>query len=115
MALLLDSSGSIGRRNWKKVQKFAKDVVDIYDISEKGTHIAILPYSTNPVIEIKFNKYKGAQLNGVNIKRDIDNFKLQRGLTFIDKALKLANEELFTEEAGMRKNIRKVRFFLSIK
>jgi hypothetical protein len=57
---------------------------------------------------IKFNKYTGAQLNSLNIKRDIDTFRLQRGLTFIDKALLLAEKEIFTVESGMRQDRRKV-------
>ena len=80
----------------------------MYDISENGTHIAIMMYSTTPEIMMKFNKYKGTQLNAVNVKRDIDTFRLQRGLTFIDKALDVANKQIFTEEAGMRKDVRKV-------
>ena len=114
LALLLDSSGSIGRKNWKKVLTFAKDVTDIYDISEKGTHMAIMMYSNDPEISISFDKYKGVHLNGVNIKRDIDNFKWQRGRTFIDRALIDANENLFTEAKGMRTNIRKVSSILII-
>ncbi|EDO36208.1 predicted protein [Nematostella vectensis] len=43
LALVLDSSGSIGRRNWVKVKRFAKDVIDYYDVSEKGTHIGNTP------------------------------------------------------------------------
>merc|ERR1712212_879963 len=72
LVLVLDSSGSISKKNWQKVKDFAKDLIDQYDISEGGTHIAIITYSTVPKINIKFNSYRGAQLNAVNIKRDID-------------------------------------------
>ncbi|XP_048583307.1 uncharacterized protein LOC5512020 isoform X1 [Nematostella vectensis] len=113
LALLLDSSGSIGRRNWVKVQKFAKSIVDIYDISEQGTHFAIIAYSTSAVVEIAFNKYTGVERNAVNIKRDIDEFKLQRGLTFIDKALALADSKVFTVEGGMRTDRKKVALVLT--
>jgi len=89
-------------------------LIDSFDISEKGTHIAIMIYSSIPEVKIKFNTYTGAQLNGVNIKRDIDHFKWQRGRTFIDRALTMANENIFTEEAGMRRNVRKVNNMLSI-
>ena len=32
-----------------------------------------------------------------------------RGLTFIDKALKLANEEIFSAKGGMRPEVKRVR------
>ncbi|XP_048583231.1 uncharacterized protein LOC5507629 isoform X2 [Nematostella vectensis] len=113
LALVLDSSGSIGRRNWVKVKRFAKDVIDYYDVSEKGTHIGIVMYSTDASVKMHFNKYSGAEMNNVNIKRDIDELRLERGLTFIDKALKISAEKLFTEKNGMRLNRKKVALVLT--
>lgn len=39
LAFILDSSGSIGRKNWVKVKAFVKGIIDFYDVSERGTHV----------------------------------------------------------------------------
>ena len=114
MAILLDSSGSISSKNWKIVKDFAKELVDIFKVKEKGSHAAIITYSTNPRVHLKFNSYRGAQLNAANIKRDIDRLRHQKGFTYIDKALELANRQVFTARAGMRRNVPKVNQMISI-
>jgi hypothetical protein len=108
IALLLDSSGSIGEANWTKVVESAKALVDAYDVSEQGTHVGLISYSTNVSLDIGFNSFTGINRNAVNLKRVIDKLPLMGGKTFIDKALKLANEELFEESKGMRKKYKKV-------
>ncbi|XP_048586305.1 integrin alpha-X [Nematostella vectensis] len=101
IAFLLDASGSMGWRTWGKIKNYAKSIVDMGDIS---THVGIITFSTDPVIDIPFDKYKGVEMNAVNIKSDIDEQRRQKGYTFIDKALTLADKSLFTEEAGMRED-----------
>ena len=93
-----------------KVKRFAINVVNKYDVSEKGSHVAVIMYSTEAKVLVRFNTFNGSYLNNVNITRAIEDGGHQRGLTFIDKALELADKELFTEEAGMRTDtkIRKV-------
>lgn len=66
-------------------------------------------YSNDASVLLHFNKYKGADLNNVNVKREIDNLRLERGLTFIDKGVILAEKEMFTEANGMRPKRKKVR------
>lgn len=108
-AMIVDASGSISRRNFAKLQDFIEKMLDGFDISEKGTHIAIVEYSTKPTVQIKFNEFSGAFLNAANLKRKIRKIKQSRGFTFIDKALQMASTEIFTEENGMRPNVTKVR------
>lgn len=107
--MLLDSSGSIGNPNWQKIIDASKNLVDAYDVSETGTHFGLISYSTNVSLDISFTKFTGANRNAVNLKRAIDMLPLQGGVTYIDKALRLANEELFDESKGMRKQYKKVR------
>lgn len=66
-------------------------------------------YSNDASVLLHFNKYKGADLNNVNVKREIDNLRLERGLTFIDKGVILAEKEMFIEAKGMRPKRKKVR------
>jgi hypothetical protein len=108
IAFLLDSSRSTGRRNWQNMLDLSVKLVDSFDVSEEGTHLAVLSFSTKPDIEMKFNTYNGTELKRANIKRDIERLRLQSGLSFIDKALLAADKEIFTVEAGMRQDKRKV-------
>ena len=49
-----------------------------------------------------FNTFQGDNLSPENVQDLIENLEPKGGDRFIDKALKLANEQLFTAEAGMR-------------
>ena len=107
--MLVDTSGSISRRNFNKLKEFIQDMIDGFDISEDGTHLAIVEYSTKASVQLKFNAFSGAQLNAVNLKRKVRKIPHSRGYTYIDKALQLANTEVFSSGGGMRQNVTKVR------
>ncbi|XP_067022317.1 A disintegrin and metalloproteinase with thrombospondin motifs adt-1-like isoform X6 [Acropora muricata] len=112
-AMIVDASGSISRRNFAKLLEFIEKMLDGFDISEKGTHIAIVEYSTKPTVQIKFNEFSGAYLNAANLKRKIRRIRQSRGFTFIDKALRMASTEIFAEENGMRPNVTKVALVMT--
>ena len=109
MAFLVDSSGSIGRRNWGKMTQFLKDMVKAFNVGPDKTHIAIVAYSSNAVLEFKFDRLKGSQVTEAGYNRLIDGIRFQRGFTFIDKALMLADERIFQISAGMRSDLPQVR------
>ena len=104
----MDGSGSISSSNWVLIKDFVKRVIDAFEVHEKGTHFAFLEYSTEPKVYLRFNDFTGAQLNGVNVKRKVEEILQSKGKTFIDKALTLANQEIFTVESGMRSGVKKV-------
>ena len=85
--------------------------MDEFDISESGTHVALVEYSTKASVQLKFNDFSKAELNAVNVKRKIQSLPHTRGFTYIDKALALTDAEIFSEKNGMRKNVAKVNFF----
>ena len=91
------------------MREFLKQVADQFDISPSGTHVAAVAYSTKPAVVFKFNTLQGAQLNVDEVNKRLDKMPHQRGLTFIDRALVLANNEVFTKAGGMRDDIPKVR------
>lgn len=49
-----------------------------------------------------FKTFQGDDLSSEDVQGLIENLVPQGGDRFIDKALSLANEQLFTVEAGMR-------------
>ena len=111
VAVLMDSSGSISRRNFQVFKRFIKSIITGFEISEDHTHIAIIEYSTKASVQLKFNDFTGRALNRNNVKGRVNRIPHVRGKTFIDRALRLANEEVFTEKAGMRDWVKKVIFY----
>ena len=45
LAIVVDTSGSVGFNNFKKVQNFLKSLVDFFNIGRDETHIALVSYS----------------------------------------------------------------------
>lgn len=109
-AFILDGSGSISRSNWGRIKDFVKRIIDSFAVSPGGSHFALLEYSDEPKVYLRFNDFSGAQLNGVNVKRKVEEIIQSGGKTFIDKALILANQEIFTQENGMRSGVKKVSY-----
>ena len=108
VAFIVDSSGSIGRRNWRKMLDFLNEMVKAFNVGADKTHIAVVAYSNNAIAEIKFNTLTGSSVTEEEYKRLINRIRFQRGFTFIDKALLLADREVFTTAAGMRPELPQV-------
>ena len=104
IAFIVDSSGSIGRSNWERVKRFLKALVSKLDVSPSATHVAVISYSTSPKVEMRFN---GLQ-NTDEVNRKFDDMLWQRGFTYTDQALQLADRDLFLDLNGMRSNVPKV-------
>ena len=107
-AILVDSSGSISRRNFNHLKRFVRSVVKSFEVSEDHTHIAIIEYSTKASVQLKFGDLTGLSLNKFAVERVVNRIPHTRGFTHIDRALRKANEEVFTYEAAMRNYAKKV-------
>ena len=108
VAFIVDSSGSIGRRNWLKMLQFLKDMVKAFNVGPDKTHVAVLAYSTGAKVEFRFNRLTGSDVTEEGYYDLIDRIRFQRGYTFIDKALLLADAEIFTTASGMRPELPQV-------
>ena len=104
IGFVIDSSGSIGRSNWGRMKRFLKAMVSKLDVSPSATHISAVAYSNNPEVVIRFNNRQGTD----EVNSAFDGMRWQRGFTFTDKALQLANSDLFQAANGMRQNVAKV-------
>ena len=105
IAFIIDSSGSIGRRNWVQVKRFVKSLVSKLDVSNSATRVAAIAFSTDPEVVMRFNDDQGTD----EVNRGFDGMRHQRGYTFTDKALELADNDLFQTSNGMRLSAPKVR------
>ena len=109
LAFLVDSSGSIGIKNWEGILVFLKEIVNAYNVGPDGTHVAIIAYSSNARVEFQFDRLKGDEITAEAYGKLIDGIAFQRGLTFIDRALLLADRQVFRADRGMREDVPKVK------
>lgn len=108
-AIIVDTSGSVSRRNFQLLLRFIRDIVFGFEISEDFTHIALIEYSTQASVQLKFNDLTGRNINRYSVNRRVNRIPHRKGYTYIDRALRLANEQVFTYEAGMRDYVKKVK------
>lgn len=113
VAFLVDSSGSIGRRNWVKMLDFLKDMVRAFNVGPDKTHIAVIAYSTKAKVELKFNTLTGSAITEEGYNSLISRIRFQRGFTFIDKALILAETDVFTPAGGMRREVPQIAIVIT--
>lgn len=106
-SFIIDSSECATRRNWFLMLNFIQTLVNFFDVSPAGGRIALLQYSTNANVVLKFNTLTGSLLNGAEVVRKVGRLQCQEGLRRIDKALELADKEILTSAGGMR-NISRV-------
>ena len=106
IGFVIDSSGSIGRSNWARMKRFLKAMVSKLDVSSSNTHISAVAYSNNPEVVYQFNDQQRTD----DVNSAFDRMRWQRGFTYTDKALLLADDVLFQTANGMRPTVAKVRF-----
>ena len=70
-------------------------------MSRNDSHVGIITYGTEAEVVMDFNTLQGDILSPEAMQEQINNMQPKGGHRFIDKALKMANERLFTSEAGM--------------
>ena len=90
------------------MKRFVKSLVSKLDVSPSATHVAAVAYSTNPEVVMRFNTIQGTD----EVNRKIDGMRWQRGFTYTDKALFLAERALFQISTGMRSDVPKVGYSL---
>lgn len=115
LAFLVDSSGSIGRTNWKRMKRFLENLVGAFNIEPNGVRIAVVSYSTKAKLMFTFNTFSGSELNQGKVAQLISEMAWQKGFTYIDKALALAETDVFTIAGGMRPKVAKVRQIANLK
>lgn len=112
-AIIADTSGSISRKNFQLLQNFIRGLVDSFQVDEDYTHIAIIEYSTTASVQLHFNDLSGKNLTRQNVKEKVQSMPHKRGYTYIDRALRMADRDVFTYAAGMRYNVDKVALVMT--
>ena len=93
LAFIIDSSGSIGRTNYKKQKNFVKEVAKTFGLSPNGSRAAMVLYSNSASVKARFGQYTDPkEFDGA-----VDSLPYERGLTRIDKALDLTARDIFAQ------------------
>ena len=109
VAFLVDSSGSISFRNFRKVKNFVVELASKFDISPGGSRAAVVVYSTRATTRIRFTDHStyGSFANAVQSLRH------ERGYTRIDLALQKAYFDVFSLRGKPRFLVPKIAFVLT--
>ena len=91
VGFLVDASGSIGPDDLRKELNFIKEIVDTLNVGTGQSQGALLSYSTDAQMEIRFGEHSTA----IEFKRAVDRVRISNGRTRIDSALRLAATEMF--------------------
>ena len=104
IGFLLDMSSSIGGPRYFRFETdFVKDVLDNFSSEKNQIRAAVILYGKEAQLKIKLNDFTRLD----SFKKALDERVKFKGapLTRIDRALDLANKELFTEANGDRPRI----------
>ncbi|KAH0617470.1 hypothetical protein JD844_015746 [Phrynosoma platyrhinos] len=105
LVFLVDGSWSIGDDNFNKIIGFLYSTVGALDkIGPDGTQVAIAQFSDDPRTEFKLNAYSTKE----TLLEAIQQIAYKGGNTKTGKAIKHAQQVLFTIDSGTRKGIPKV-------
>ena len=108
VAFLIGASKATTKESWQKMLAFVNSLVDGLAINQRGTHVGAIAFDENARVELAFGDLKGSRVTAQEVKRVIAQIPYRHGDTRFDRALRLANSKLFTEEAGARPYASKV-------
>ena len=94
----------MGNWGYSQEKKFVSNTVARFGISRSGSHAAVIVYSTSAHVAISLTQYTSYSRFYYAVQR----IPYTRGLTRIDLALKMAAEQVFSEDGGVRSNVPKI-------
>ena len=98
VCLIVDSSTSVGVRNFVRVKTFLIQFIDQF---EPDTHFSIITFARTPTVWCKLNDPECQSIDGTHVLVTDLPDKVYRG-THTDKALVAADQIVFTAENGDR-------------
>ena len=106
VAVLFDWSTSSHDDHWNYILNYVRGFVDKLGISpdSRATHVSMIGYSSSPSVVFNFK----APQNVPYVRRRLSGVTQQRGYRRPDKALELAQSDLFTVAGGARPGAKRV-------
>lgn len=101
LAFLIDSSTSIGRRDFRNQIQFVNDFVDFLDVGSGATRVAAVTFSDNVFPNFGFNDFT----TKIDVLSAINDIEIHYGNTRTDLALKYTHENIFAPDNGERSDV----------
>ena len=108
VGFILDSSGSL-RNDYVKEKEFLKTLAATFGVSSDGSRAGVVTFSYYTEHSIKLSDYNDI----TNFGQAVDKIPLMGSTTRIDKALRLAQKELFSLSNGGRAGVPKLLIMLT--
>ena len=109
VAFILDGSAATDESTWNRIKSFARGIASAFQLRDDATRVGLITYATQPTLELQFFE-----------KNDRDEFSdflntvtATHGSPDLERALYMANHELFVAEAGMRTKVPNVLLVLT--
>lgn len=100
IVFLVDSSSSIGTRDFLEIKTFMRTFVDGLDIDTKNVQVGLVQFNTDPYEEFLLGDYA----NKADLIKKIDRLPYRTGGTFMGKAMKFLKDSFITSANGSRIN-----------
>ncbi|XP_028401134.1 uncharacterized protein LOC114524110 isoform X2 [Dendronephthya gigantea] len=104
IGFIVDSSGSINHAGYLNIKNFMKSIAVYMGFKPGLTHIGVVLYSKKAELHTGFAKHSNVR----RLFQMLWKIPHHKDVTRIDLGLHVANTELFTTKAGMRKNAKKI-------
>ena len=98
---VLDSSGSLGLANWKKILQFTKDLIGSFYLGDKGMRIGVTSYSNRATVNFDLKDYFTHR--DINAAVDLIPWKDQE--TNTSGGIRTMREWMFQEDKGDRPRV----------
>ena len=98
MGFIVDSSGSISHEGYTNMKNFMSGIAVYMGFKPGVTHVGVVLYSKKAEVWTRFGKHANVR----KLFRVLWKMPHYRDVTRIDLGLDVANNDLFTKEAGMR-------------
>ena len=100
LGVIVDVSNTVGVKNLPPLRKSLDRLVDMFNISSKGTHMGMILFGWRAELQFNFSNTKFH--DPAIVKKEISNLTKVIGGSRADRALIMANNELFTAAGGDR-------------
>lgn len=109
VAFLADSSDSV---NWQKTLNAISAIIDNFDVSQSGTQIGFIPYSSSAPVAVPFPSADTRRYDPTVVKEKINSVaQLGGSETRVDLAFQAARDDLFTSQNRSRQATKQVCYF----
>ena len=108
VGFLLDSSGSI-ENHYQEEKDFLKKLAEYLGVGTNRGRGSVITFSLDTDFTIKFNDHD----NITSFNQAVDNIPLMKRTTYMDRALRLAQSDMFTPSAGSREGVPKILVLLT--